>query len=51
MINPRERGGMLSGWRKWLLVILFPVPFSPWWLTLTCLGVFALLLYALSDSK
>jgi hypothetical protein len=34
---------MLSEWRKWLLILLFPVPFSPWWLTVICVALFALL--------
>src|SRR5437773_1333146 len=32
-------------WRMWLLVLLFPIPFSPWWVTVICLAVFCSLVY------
>jgi hypothetical protein len=32
-------------WRWWLLILLFPIPFSPWWLTIICLAVFCSLVY------
>jgi hypothetical protein len=32
-------------WYLWLLVLLFPIPFSPWWLTIICLAVFCSLVY------
>jgi hypothetical protein len=32
-------------WRLWLLVLLFPIPFSPWWLAIICLAVFCSLVY------
>src|SRR5258708_5943945 len=35
------------GWRKWLLIILFPIPFSPWWLTIIYLAVFCSLVWLL----
>jgi len=25
-----------AGRGKWLLIILFPIPFGPWWLTINC---------------
>jgi len=28
------------GWLRFLVVLLFPVPFSPWWLSIICLVVF-----------
>jgi hypothetical protein len=30
-----------------LLIILFPIPFSPWWLTIIYLAVFCLLVWLL----
>ena len=33
----------------WLVVILFPMPFSPWWLTLICLAVFVFLLWVFNQ--
>ena len=39
--TPSRRGW----WRLWLLVLLFPIPFSPWWLTIICLAVFCFLVY------
>jgi hypothetical protein len=32
-------------WVAWLVTLLFPIPFGPWWLTLLCLLVFGLLAY------
>ncbi len=32
-------------WRLWLFVLLFPIPFSPWWLTVICLALFCILMY------
>src|SRR6266853_3295226 len=39
------------GWRWWLLVILFPIPFGPWWLTVISLAVFCLLLWLCSPTN
>jgi hypothetical protein len=33
------------GWRTWLLIILFPIPYGPWWLTIICVMGFCLLAY------
>jgi hypothetical protein len=35
-------------WLAWLLIILFPMPFHPWWATVTCLVLFAGLMYVLT---
>jgi hypothetical protein len=43
--NEPSRNGW--GWRKWLLIILFPIPFSPWWLTIIYLAVFCSLVWLL----
>ncbi len=40
--SPEDRG---CPWWLWLLIVLFPIPFSPWWLTVTCLAVFCALLW------
>jgi hypothetical protein len=36
-------------WWAWLIFLLFPIPFSPWWLGLFCLMVFILLLIVLRE--
>jgi hypothetical protein len=36
-----------SGHFIWLLVLLFPIPFSPWSLTIICLAAFCLFAYVL----
>jgi hypothetical protein len=33
-------------WRWWLFLILFPIPFRPWWLTVIGSAIFGLLLYS-----
>jgi hypothetical protein len=38
-------------WGWWFLVILFPIPFSPWWLTIICVGVFGLLCYVFTREE
>jgi hypothetical protein len=45
--NPSRKGG----WRLWLLVLLFPIPFSPWWLTIICLAMFCSLVYLFSREE
>lgn len=35
----------------WLVVLLFPLPFSPWWLGLTCLAVFVFLVCMLARDR
>jgi hypothetical protein len=39
-------------WWVWLLVILFPIPFSivHWWLTLIMMAIFVVLVLALNDN-
>ena len=32
-------------WRLWLLILLSPIPFGPWRLTVICLAVFCSSLY------
>jgi hypothetical protein len=32
-------------WLIWLGVFLFPIPFSPWWLSLICMAAFGSLLF------
>ena len=34
-------------WWVWLLVILFPIPLGPWWLAVSCIAVFLLLVFLL----
>ena len=38
-------------WWVWLLVFLFPIPFGVvrWWITLTFIAIFAVLLWALRN--
>jgi hypothetical protein len=38
-------------WWVWLLVILFPIPFGVvhWWVTLTFIAIFAVLMGAISS--
>jgi hypothetical protein len=43
--QPRQRGS--RAWLLWLLVLLFPIPFTPWWLGLILLLVFILLVWLL----
>jgi hypothetical protein len=43
-----------SGWPTWwliLLIILFPIPFGPWWLTIICLAVFCVLVVLITPKK
>jgi len=35
------------GWRKWLLLILFPIPIGPWWTTFIWAVLFCILLWLL----
>ena len=37
----KRRGFSVEWW--WVFVILFPIPFSPWWLGITCFVAFAFL--------
>jgi membrane protein implicated in regulation of membrane protease activity len=37
-------GQTRPSWWLILLIVLFPIPFSPWWLTIICLAVFVALL-------
>ena len=32
-------------WAWWLLVLLFPIPWSPWWLCIIFLGIFCFLAF------
>jgi hypothetical protein len=32
-------------WLLWLLILLFPIPWRPWWLTLLCLTIFGMIIY------
>jgi hypothetical protein len=34
-----------------LLVLLFPIPFSPWWLTVICFALFCSLLYLVAREE
>ena len=38
-------------WWVWLLVVLFPIPFGVvhWWVTLTFIVIFAVLMRAITD--
>lgn len=36
-------------WLKWLIIILFPIPFGPWWLTVICLTVFCVMAWLLES--
>jgi len=45
--NPSRRGA----WRFWLLALLFPIPFSPWWLTIICSAMFCTLVYLFSRAE
>jgi len=44
--QPTRRGS--RAWLLWLLILLFPIPFTPWWLGLILLLVFMLLLWLLA---
>ncbi|HZU24813.1 MAG TPA: hypothetical protein VFA04_04785 [Bryobacteraceae bacterium] len=44
--RPTQRGS--RAWLLWLLILLFPIPFTPWWLGLILLLVFMLLLWLLA---
>jgi len=35
-------------WLIWLLVLLFPIPFTPWWVGVGCLIIFGCLAYLLA---
>jgi len=44
--DPKTNRDTPTGWRYWwlfLLILLFPIPFSPWWLGVICGAVFVLL--------
>jgi hypothetical protein len=38
-------------WWFWLVIILFPIPFgvAHWWVTLIFIGIFAVLVWAITD--
>ncbi len=38
-------------WWLWLFIILFPIPFgvAHWWVTLIFIGIFAMLMWAITD--
>jgi hypothetical protein len=42
-------------WAWWLLVLLFPIPWSPWWLCIIFIGIFCFLVFGVlhyeKDSK
>jgi hypothetical protein len=46
---PPSRKGW--SWRVWLVVLLFPIPFGPWWLTIICFALFGSLLYLLTREE
>jgi hypothetical protein len=33
------------GWRKWLLILLFPIPMEQWWLTVIWAALFCALVW------
>lgn len=37
--------------RWWPVLLLFPIPFSPWWLTGICLTLFCFLVWLLSRPR
>ena len=37
----------LRHWLMWLFVLLFPVPFAPWWLGIICVVLFLTLFFLL----
>ena len=38
-------------WLLWLLILLFPIPWRPWWLTLLCFTLFCLIYYLLARPR
>ena len=42
----KKRKQFSLGW-WWVFVILFPIPFSPWWLGIICFVAFAFLMVVL----
>jgi len=49
--NQRKGDSSGIGWGIWLLVLLFPIPFSPWWLGVICFLAFASLVYLVSRRR
>jgi len=53
-VEPAKTRGVLDRpwrWWVWLLILLFPIPFTPWWLGVICLAVFILLVVLLRGIK
>jgi hypothetical protein len=48
-VEPVMRNGGIKrpNWAWWLLVLLFPIPWSPWWLCIIFLGIFCFLAFGL----
>jgi hypothetical protein len=44
-----SQNGWSWGW--WLLIFLFPIPFSPWWLSVFALAVFCLLVFLFAPEE
>jgi cytochrome c biogenesis protein ResB len=45
--SSKPNGAGRPSWWLILLVILFPIPFSPWWLTIICVALFVVMLVLL----
>lgn len=53
-VSPKTGGNKRSerrSWLPWLLVLLFPIPFSPWWLGIIFLAAFIVLVVLLSRER
>jgi len=48
-----EKNGNRKGlnWACWLLVWLFPIPWSPWWACIILLGIFCFLAYGVLNCE
>jgi hypothetical protein len=38
-------------WWWWVIMILFPIPFRPWWLGIFCFVVFVFLIFLLNPNS
>ena len=51
MSETAKNGGTSNRLWLWLFIVLFPIPFNPWWVTVICLSVFAFLLWGFTRYK
>ena len=51
LAKPERARKAIWPWWIWIIVVLFPIVFSPWWLTMVCLDAFIVLLTILKPNR